>query len=1014
MDMRIIIRTLFLSWILLITVCADAQQFNDTSFATGCGFDVYMSELRKSPEYQAKEQSINDQIRSFTSSQTGTIRSTAAGTRKQAVKSLSVSGGVIYIPVVVHIVNQDPASITDQMVIDAIKDLNDAFAHVGVYSADTLGANTGIQFCLAKTAPDGSLTNGIERINSFYEINDVDMERNALKKLSNWDPAKYANIWLVKSIRGEIAPTTFSCGKWIRRAYGGYAGPGEGAVVSGLSAPMLAHELGHYLSLLHTFEGMNCLNGDCTTQGDLVCDTPPDRSTASSPCNSPENSCSTDTLSGPYKVDMPDNIANFMDYSSSCPSMFTKGQADRMIAFLNVFSGGSLLNSNRCDPPCTDNILAQFDYNANPHPITGTPVSFSNTSAGAVDFEWYVDGILQSTSKDFIYTFNTDGNYAVKLLAYNASRTCVSSCIANVESNCGVFARFTPDKRIIAAATGVYKDPVLFENISYGADTYVWMVSDKFGNNFQVIPTPSKDLLYDFPGSGNYRIKLQASKGSCVVTSSVYTMNVLDPRPEGIVSVNRINCYKEDSIRVVFNITNVGYDTIPAGTVIGFYDNYSASMPNPQKLKNSFVLNQDIYGGNCNASFVHIVKTVRPKQDTIRLVFDDLNQLNELSETNNSNAYRKFQFRVASYPPTAHVYVNSNLMLLVSQTQSYPDAIMSAMWTPANTLSCNNCVNPSLLIQDTTLMKVVATSMYDCIDSSQSYITVYPLDMDIRQPTADCYKNDSLLIQTKICLGNGYRRLKKRITIEYYDRDISTGTANLLGIVYLDSTTQFSNACLDLTTVVKMTKTPNVYVYVNRIQTQYEPVIINNSTSVNYVPFNLTLYPTDIDIYRGDPVQVSIINQGDVYKKILWTPSEGVSCNDCLTPLIQTNVNRNYAVVGYTKYYCTDTAYMNIKAYYQSHLALPNVFTPNGDGLNDYFYVIAGKEVVAVNQFQIFSRWGEKVFEARNTSPNSYSGGWNGYYKGKLAEGGTYVYYITISLSDGTKEEVKGNITLIR
>ena len=93
---------------------------------------------------------------------------------------------------------------------------------------------------------------------------------------------------------------------------------------------------------------------------------------------------------------------------------------------------------------------------------------------------------------------------------------------------------------------------------------------------------------------------------------------------------------------------------------------------------------------------------------------------------------------------------------------------------------------------------------------------------------------------------------------------------------------------------------------------------------------------------------------------------------------------------------------------------MPNVFTPNRDGVNDYFYVIAGKEVATVKEFQIFNRWGERVFNNKNTKPNEYLGGWDGFYKGRVADNGTYVYYIIITLLNGTTEEVKGNITLFR
>ena len=57
------------------------------------------------------------------------------------------------------------------------------------------------------------------------------------------------------------------------------------------------HEMGHYLGLYHTFQG-GCPNNDCLADGDRVCDTPPDGSTAAVPCNGTANSCMTDANSG--------------------------------------------------------------------------------------------------------------------------------------------------------------------------------------------------------------------------------------------------------------------------------------------------------------------------------------------------------------------------------------------------------------------------------------------------------------------------------------------------------------------------------------------------------------------------------------------------------------------------------------------------------------------------------------------------------------------------------------------
>jgi gliding motility-associated-like protein len=86
---------------------------------------------------------------------------------------------------------------------------------------------------------------------------------------------------------------------------------------------------------------------------------------------------------------------------------------------------------------------------------------------------------------------------------------------------------------------------------------------------------------------------------------------------------------------------------------------------------------------------------------------------------------------------------------------------------------------------------------------------------------------------------------------------------------------------------------------------------------------------------------------------------------------------------------------------------VPQIFSPNGDGLNDMLFVYG--EGIDEVEFVIYNRWGEKIFETKDKNI-----GWNGMFKGKKAQPGVYVYFLKASLNTSGNIETSGDITLVR
>ncbi len=92
---------------------------------------------------------------------------------------------------------------------------------------------------------------------------------------------------------------------------------------------------------------------------------------------------------------------------------------------------------------------------------------------------------------------------------------------------------------------------------------------------------------------------------------------------------------------------------------------------------------------------------------------------------------------------------------------------------------------------------------------------------------------------------------------------------------------------------------------------------------------------------------------------------------------------------------------------------MPNVFTPNSDGLNDFFNIVSKnpdfQQFIRVITFKIYDRWGQLIYD--NDDPTS---GWDGNYNADFAPAAVYAYYIEYELIDCNNQSEKGNVTLIR
>ena len=123
---------------------------------------------------------------------------------------------------------------------------------------------------------------------------------------------------------------------------------------------------------------------------------------------------------------------------------------------------------------------------------------------------------------------------------------------------------------------------------------------------------------------------------------------------------------------------------------------------------------------------------------------------------------------------------------------------------------------------------------------------------------------------------------------------------------------------------------------------------------------------------------------------------------------MQPTVTTKYVVQTSNSPYCKRTDFVTVKVDFTcGDFFVPNAFSPNGDGLNDMINVHGF--CIGTYNLQIFSRWGEKVFET-----SSLTESWDGTFRGKNMDTGVFVYRADGITIDGRPFNIKGNITLIR
>ncbi|GAB3902127.1 hypothetical protein GCM10028803_28100 [Larkinella knui] len=308
-----------------------------------CGIDGREQILQqRDPQRLAKRQKLNEQVEQL-------IR------QKNSEPGHSRIGEVVYrIPVVVHVVHNNSSgfvggannpNISDEQIASQIRVLNEDYrrmANTRGFNSNPIGADTGIEFFLARTDPDGKQTNGITRNynqKTNYNVYDKSSgDDRLLSQIAYWPSDQYLNIW-VTTLRSDylgyaqfpeaegipgLLPLENELTDGVIIDYR-YFGSELGAVTSATYkyGRTTTHEVGHWLGLIHIW-------GDAVCGDDYCNDTPPTESAN-------QTTACTERFSTCNGTRTRNQIENYLDYTpDACMNLFTQDQRARMRAVIEA------------------------------------------------------------------------------------------------------------------------------------------------------------------------------------------------------------------------------------------------------------------------------------------------------------------------------------------------------------------------------------------------------------------------------------------------------------------------------------------------------------------------------------------------------------------------------------------------------------------------------------------------------------------------------------------------------
>jgi len=174
-----------------------------------------------------------------------------------------------------------------------------------------------------------------------------------------------------------------------------------------------------------------------------------------------------------------------------------------------------------------------------------------------------------------------------------------------------------------------------------------------------------------------------------------------------------------------------------------------------------------------------------------------------------------------------------------------------------------------------------------------------------------------------------------------------------------------------------------------------------SQVTITVTPPPVVSTTSPVTILRG---QSAVLNVTGLVSSYQWSPDSELTNGNSATPQVSPILTTTYTVFGKAADGCYGLDSVTVDVIQDSNLFFYNTFTPNGDGINDTWF-IGNIDLFPNNEVIVFNRYGAQIYQA-----NGYENQWDGTILGNPVPDATY-YYVVYT---GTGKTYRGSVTIIR